>query len=381
MTTDYAIAICGAGPVGLTLATLLARHGIAPNRIALFDARPLAHSAQDPRAIALAYGSRQCLEQADAWPLAATAITQIHVSRRGHFGRALLDCSEYGVPALGYLVRYGTLVAKLSAAATAAGINPIRPAQVTATNEGPDEVMLHWQDGPTGAIQKSSTQIVVQAEGGVFQASGQPTKARHRDYQQTALIAHVKTTAPIPQRAFERFTDEGPLALLPQDDGYALVWCSRPATASALLALDDAAFLAELEQVFGSRLGRFCAVSARTAYPLGLNAEPAATARTVAIGNAAQILHPVAGQGMNLGLRDAMVLARLLAQDTSPAMLQRFLESRQRDRTLTISMTDMLARLFTGAPFQGTLSLGLGLLDVLKPAKRAMADLMMFGSR
>jgi 2-octaprenyl-6-methoxyphenol hydroxylase len=379
MNSHVAIAICGAGPVGLTLATLLVRHGVDPAHIALFDAKPLAHSAQDPRAIALAYGSRQCLEQAGAWPLASTAITQIHVSRHGHFGRALLDCSEFGVPALGYLVRYGELVARLSAAAAAVGIVPQRPAQVTSLSERQDDVNLTWQHGAAGPSHQASAQIVVQAEGGVF--SGPATRARHRDYQQTAVIAHVRTTAPIPQRAFERFTDEGPLALLPQDDGYALVWCSRPATAEALLALDDNAFLEELGRAFGHRLGRFCAVSPRSAYPLGLNAEPAASARTVAIGNAAQILHPVAGQGMNLGFRDAMVLARLLAQDCSPAMLERFVQIRQGDRTLTISMTDVLARLFAGVPFQGALSLGLGMLDMLNPAKRVLAEQMMFGSR
>jgi 2-octaprenyl-6-methoxyphenol hydroxylase len=379
MKSDFAIAICGAGPVGLTLATLLAQQGVDPRRIALFDAKPLEHSVRDPRAIALAYGSRQWLEQLGAWPLAATAISEIHVSRRGHFGRALLDCREYGVPALGYLVRYGELVASLSAAATAAGIAPIRPAQVSTLDEQETAVGISWHDGATGASHQASADIVVQAEGGVF--SGQANRTHHRDYQQTALIADIKTTAPIPQRAFERFTDEGPLALLPQDDGYALVWCSRPPTASALLALDDAAFLAELERAFGSRLGHFCAVSKRTAYPLGLNAEPAASKRTVAIGNAAQILHPVAGQGMNLGLRDAVVLARLLAQDCSPATLQRFITSRQRDRSITIGMTDVLARLFAGAPFQGALSLGLGMLDVLAPARRALADQMMFGSR
>lgn len=379
MKSDFAIAICGAGPVGLTLATLLAQHGVDPARIALFDGKPLEQCVRDPRAIALAYGSRQWLEQVGAWPLAATMITEIHVSRRGHFGRALLDCREYDVPALGYLVRYGALVAGLSAAATAAGITPIRPAHVATMSEQTDAVNLTWADGAAGTSHQASADIVVQAEGGVF--SGQTDRARHRDYRQTALIADVKTTAPIPQRAFERFTDEGPLALLPQDDGYALVWCSRPATASALLALDDTAFLAELQRAFGSRLGRFCAVSRRTAYPLGLNAEPAASKRTVAIGNAAQILHPVAGQGMNLGLRDAVVLARLLAQDCSPAALQRFITSRQRDRSITIGMTDVLARLFAGVPFQGALSLGLGMLDLLAPARRVLADQMMFGSR
>jgi 2-octaprenyl-6-methoxyphenol hydroxylase len=206
-----------------------------------------------------------------------------------------------------------------------------------------------------------------------------------RDYDQTAIVAHVRTSAPIAHRAFERFTDEGPLALLPQDDGYALVWCGRPANIEKLAALPDMVFLAELEQAFGSRLGRFLSVSHRNTFPLGLNAHPATSARTVAIGNAAQTLHPVAGQGLNLGLRDATVLAGLLARDATPAMLERFAQVRQSDRSVTITLTDTMARVFASAPnsafSQTVLGLGLGIVDAFKPAKRLLAEQMMFGRR
>ncbi len=131
MDTDFDIAICGAGPIGLCLAALLARHGMAPARIALIDARTLEQAVRDPRSIALSYGSRQILETVGAWPLAATPIHQIHVSRRGHFGRALIDRADYGLPALGYVSRYGTLVAALAAAVERAGVAPIRPARIT----------------------------------------------------------------------------------------------------------------------------------------------------------------------------------------------------------------------------------------------------------
>ena len=192
----------------------------------------------------------------------------------------------------------------------------------------------------------------------------------------------MRTSAPIAHRAYERFTDEGPLALLPQDDGYALVWCVPPTRAEQLLALDDAAFLARLGAAFGSRLGRFSHTTARLAYPLGLNAQAGGTARTVAIGNAAQTLHPVAGQGLNLGLRDAAVLARVLAQDSSPAGLERYAQLRQADRGLTVRVTDTMARIFTGsAPTQGLLGLSLGLLDAFPPARKGLAELMMYGRR
>ena len=203
-----------------------------------------------------------------------------------------------------------------------------------------------------------------------------------RDYDQIAIVAHVTASAPVAHRAFERFTDQGPLALLPQEAGYALVWCVRPAHAEHLLGLPDAAFLAELGQAFGARVGRFTAATPRNIFPLGLNAQPAATARTVAIGNAAQTLHPVAGQGLNLGLRDAAVLASLLARQATPTMLQEFANSRQADRGLTIRLTDTMARVFAGAgPLQTLLGAGLAAIDTLAPARSMLAELMMYGRR
>lgn len=376
--SDFDIAICGAGPVGQTLALLLVKRGTPAARIALIDAKPLKQVAQDPRSLALSYGSRQILEDVGTWPIAADAIHQIHVSRRAHFGRAMIDRGEYGLPALGYVVRYGTLMTALAKAVTQAGIAMLCPVHVTSSSERADAVELQFTDGKT-----ITAQIMVQAEGGVF--SEQTAKSLRRDYDQTALIAQVTCSAPIAHRAFERFTEEGPLALLPQDKGYSLVWCARPATASRLYALSDADFLAELEQAFGSRLGHFTGITPRAAYPLGLNARAAASARTVAIGNAAQTLHPVAGQGLNLGLRDAAVLARLLAREATPDMLQRFASERQSDRSLTITLTDTMARIFASAPdgalSQTVLGLSLALVDVVQPAKRMLAEQMMFGRR
>ena len=383
LTTDFDIAICGAGPVGLTLALHLVKHGVAATRIVLIDAKTIAHTVHDPRSIALSYGSRQILERAGAWPIAATAIEQIHVSRRGHFGRALIDCAEYRLPALGYVTRYGAIVAALHASAEQAGIRMLRPARLRALSEQDDGVTLQLEDA--AGTHSIRAQLVAQAEGGVF--SDQSMKALHRDYDQIGLIAHVSCSAPIPQRAFERFTEEGPLALLPQDDGYALVWCCRPASAEKLLQLDDNAFLAALQQAFGNRLGTFRSSTARLSYPLGLNAQPTQTRCTVTIGNAAQTLHPVAGQGLNLGLRDAAVLARLLAKQPQrlPAGLADFQTGRQVDRSTTIRLTDTLARIFAssadGTPAQTLLGISLGLVDACKPAKRLLAQQMLFGRR
>ncbi|MFL6674695.1 MAG: UbiH/UbiF/VisC/COQ6 family ubiquinone biosynthesis hydroxylase [Massilia sp.] len=377
------VAICGAGPVGMALAALLARRGIDGNRIALIDARSLGQAISDPRSIALAWGSRLLLEEIGAWPLPATPIHQIHVSRRGRLGRSVMDRVEHKLPALGYVARYGDVANALALACERAGVDVIRPARAEGIDEQKSHVALKLDDGRT-----IRAAVAVQAEGGLF--GQQDDKATRRDYGQTAVIARVTASAPVAHRAFERFTDEGPLALLPQDgaDGhqYALVWCAKPDSAARLLALDDAQFLQQLGETFGSRLGRFTAVSSRVSYPLGLNADTRSTARTVAVGNASQTLHPVAGQGLNLGLRDAAVLARALAQaqgqDRGPAAIERFVADREQDRRVTINLTDAMARLFTDTgPLQSLFGLSLAVLDTVKPARMLLAELMMFGHR
>jgi 2-octaprenyl-6-methoxyphenol hydroxylase len=379
---NYEVAICGAGPVGLALAALLVRRGMAGNRIALIDARSLGQAITDPRSIALAWGSRQLLEEVGAWPLPATPIHQIHVSRSGRLGRSMMDRAEHKLAALGYVARYGDVVDALSRACERAGVTVLRPARADSLDEENGGVTLRLEDG---SVLRAA--VAVQAEGGVFGQQAPATqRGRQRDYGQTAVIARVAASSPVPHRAFERFTDEGPLALLPQEgaDGlqYALVWCVRPERAAELLALSDQHFLEQLDEAFGSRLGRFTQASSRASYVLGLNAEPRSTARTVAIGNASQTLHPVAGQGLNLGLRDAAVLARLLAQGAGPRAIAQFADARARDRRTTISLTDAMARVFADAgPLQSLFGLSLAVIDTVKPARMLLAELMMFGRR
>jgi 2-octaprenyl-6-methoxyphenol hydroxylase len=369
------VAIVGAGPVGMALAALLVKRGVDGARVALIDAKTLAQAAADPRSLALSHGSAQLLGEIGAWPIACTPIHQIHISRRGHFGRSMIDRFDHGIDALGYVTHYGALVTALGAACERAGVAVMRPARVVGQIEHGDGVNVQLDDG-----RAVSAALLVQAEGGLFDTQGE--RAQRRDYGQTAVIARVSASAPLAHRAFERFTGEGPLALLPQAgaDGhhYALVWCVRPEHAEALLALDDADFLAQLGAAFGTRVGRFTRTSARVAYPLGLNADARATARTVAIGNAAQTLHPVAGQGLNLGLRDAAVLARLVAQGRAGE----FTGTRQADRGLTVGLTDAMARAFAAeGPSQALLGLSLGLIDAVGPARGLLAELMMYGRR
>lgn len=374
-SADYDIAICGAGPAGMALAALLVRRGVAPASILLVDAKPLDVASADPRTLALSWGSRQILEQIGSWPVPATEIHEIHVSRKGQFGRSMITRAEHRVPALGYVTRYGDIVTVLGGLCERLGVRSLRPARVTAIDESADHVRLALADG--GGI---GAAIVVQAEGGLF--GEQDDKAKTRDYGQTAVIAQVTTSAPVAHRAYERFTGEGPLALLPQDDGYSLVWCVRPATAESLLAMGDEAFLRKLGETFGERLGSFTSATRRLAFPLGLNAGMAGSARTAAIGNAAQTLHPVAGQGLNLGLRDAAVLARLLAQGSTPDMLAQYADLRRQDRDLTVRLTDTMARVFANdAPVQALLGISLAAIDVFTPARSLLAELMMYGRR
>jgi len=377
MTVDADIAICGAGPAGMALAALLVKRGVGAGRIALIDAKSLEQAQCDPRSLALSYGSQQILEGIGAWPIPATPIHDIHVSRKGQFGRSLITNTEQRVPALGYVTRYGAIVQALAAVSEQSGVRSLRPARVVRKDEDANQVILHLEgDAP----QMLRAAIVVQAEGGLF--GEQEDKSVTRDYQQTAVIAQVRTSAPVAHRAYERFTHEGPLALLPQDEEYSLVWCCRPDTAAELLELEDADFLARLGEMFGNRLGNFTATGRRLAFPLGLNAGVTGSARTAAIGNAAQTLHPVAGQGLNLGLRDATVLARLLAQEASPDQLARYAELRRQDRGLTVRATDTMARIFANeSPAQALLGLSLAAIDIIGPARSLLAELMMYGRR
>ncbi len=378
MTLDVDIAIAGAGPVGMATAGLLLNRGVAAGRIALIDAKPADAAHQDPRSVALSAGSRQLLEQIGAWSTSGTPITQIHVSRRGSLGRTLIEASDYGLPALGYVCRYGDVVASLDDALRDSGLKMLRPAKVTHVNETDAVVALQMDNGD-----RLHAQWLIQAEGGVY--GQQQQRSRQHDYQQTAIIAQVQADAPPPGRAFERFTAEGPLALLPQDDAYSMVWCVRHETAAHLQSLKDEDFLQALQQAFGQRAGKFTQVGPRHAYALGLNATANSTHRSIAIGNAAQTLHPVAGQGLNLGLRDAAVLAAQLAKASSSQSLATFVDLRRRDRNTTTLLTDLMARLFASTPdrtlTQGLLGVTLGLIDVLPAAKRLLAEQMMYGAR
>ena len=385
------IAIIGAGPVGLALALHAART-LPRAELTLFDARPLERDvAADPRTLALALGSVQWLQQLGTWPAAAAAaITGVHVSQvPPSFGAAAvqIDAAEQGVAQLGAVLPYGALVAPMQAAWVA--VQQAAPERlhsrfgtpVTALKAVPGGVELD-------AGINENFDLAVVAEGGVF--ADQARKAVTHDYAQTAWVGSVTLAGATPGLAFERFTRQGPAALLPLPpaaDGTAraaLVWCVA-SDDDPVRTLDDAQRLALLNTVFPREAGRLLSLSPLKAFALGLNAERSLVdGRTVRIGNAAQTLHPVAGQGLNLGLRDAHQLVEALRFHTDiDAALRRVEWARAPDRWAMIAATDFLARSFTwrlpgAAALRG---LGLAALQGFAPGKALLARRMMFGGR
>jgi 2-octaprenyl-6-methoxyphenol hydroxylase len=413
LRTALHIAVIGAGPVGLALALQAAR--LLPQaRLSLYDARPLQRDvAGDPRTLALALGSVQLLQHLDAWPeAAAAAITEVHVSQQSPGLAALLPgalaalgaaevrlrAGELGVPRLGAVLSYGALVAALQAAwLQVAAAEPAR----LQTRFGTPVAALKAVPGGVeiDAGVAETVDLAVVAEGGVYSEQlarsdrGVPSWARgplQHDYGQTAWVGNVTLQGATPGRAFERFTRHGPAALLPlptQADGAtrsALVWCVR-SDDDPVRELNDAQRLAVLATIFPPEAGRPVALSPLKDFALGLHAEPSLVdGRVVRIGNAAQTLHPVAGQGLNLGLRDAYALVNALrwADDVDTA-LRRVRWQRGPDRWATIATTDFLARSFTwqlpgAAALRG---LGLAALQATPPLKGWLARQMMFGLR
>jgi 2-octaprenyl-6-methoxyphenol hydroxylase len=397
MAEPYDVLIVGGGLIGASLAQALSGLGLS---IALVEAAPFYKGPglgpDDARAIALAYGTRRIFEGLGLWGRLreqVAPIRKVHVSERGRLGMVRLDAASQGLDALGYVVPAGVLGRVLAEAMRERQKVALWcPAALKGFTPHPDLAQVDIQT-PQGT-QRLQARLVVGAEGGrsaLRQLTG--IAIDRQDYGASAIASTVTPGRPHEGVAFERFTDTGPLALLPltadprgEDRGgerCAVIWTVPRHQADQVLALNDRAFLGLLQERFGGRLGRLTRVGVRQAYPLVLvRAREQVRARLVLIGNAAHALHPVAGQGFNLGLRDVAALAEVLrgaihaGRDPGDLELLRcYAAWRRRDQAQTIALTDGLARLFCNgfAPLVLTRNLGLLALDLFAPAKQAFA--------
>ncbi len=384
MQGEFDVLIIGGGLVGASLACALGQAGV---RTCVVEASPLGgdqQSGYDERSIALAQGSQRIFAGLGLWSALqpeACPIHTIHVSDRGHYGFTRLRREQEGVAALGYVATARVLGKVLvEGLQRLDAVQVLAPAQLRAFHIDADAV--HADIEHRGETLRCTAGLLVAADGAQSAVRRQlGIETTRRDYEQTAIIANVSTDKPHNNVAFERFTDSGPLALLPMTGARsALVWTVRADQSEEVMALDDAAFLERLQQRFGYRLGRFTRVGSRNAFPLQLlQASESVRPRLALIGNAVHTLHPIAGQGFNLGLRDVAALvdvildARRSGQDIgSLALLQRYADWRQADQRRVALFTDSMVRLFGQSlpPVAWLRDAGMLALDACPPAKR-----------
>ncbi len=387
MHPDYDVLIIGGGLVGASLACALRPSGL---KVAVVEAVPFGASTQpsyDDRTVALALGSQRILRAMGVWSKldvrGVNPIERIHISDRGHLGMARLTAAHAGTTALGYVVENRVLGAALQQAVSD---NPcvdlICPASLQALEFADDRVIATLDQA--GKAVQVQARLLVAADG--TRSSARELAGigvREVDYAQTAVVSNVTPERAHGNTAYERFTDTGPLALLPMSEGRcAVVWSMRPAEVDAVLALDDDAFLAQLQARFGQRLGHLRQPGKRIAYPLRLlRAREHVRARLAIIGNAAHTVHPVAGQGFNLGLRDVATLAEVLTDAARAgsdigalAVLDTYDRWRRHDTAAVSSFTGGMIRVFSNdfGPLAAARGLGLLAVDMLPPVKQAL---------
>ena len=378
------IIIVGGGPVGSILALALQQQNMA---FTMLEARAKGASHNDTRALALSYGSRLILQKLGVWDALAakaTAINTIHISQRGGLGRTKLNAADHNMPAIGYVLPYGALTQALDTVLDTTNI--LYEAEATAIKTLPDASEVTFT--LNNQSQTLQSRLLIVADGGRSLGEIEGIKKETKEYGHNALVSKVTADLPHNHIAYERFTPTGPMALLPNGDAeFSLVWTGEKASIDALLQLDDATFLAQLHAAFGDRVGQFLSVEKRISFPLKLSTlKPSTAPHLAVIGNAAQTMHPVAGQGFNVGMRDAWALADLIIKTPPEAlgdarMLAFYNKLRQRDTLGGIIFTDLLVNMFSNdvIGLGAIRGVGLGLLDLIKPAKKMLVGKMSFG--
>jgi len=399
--TDFDLIIIGGGLVGASLACALADSSL---RIAIIEAFPFKSDdseyqpAFDARSVALSYTSKQVFEGIGLWPsinkLGVAAIKKIHISDRGHAGITRLNADDENVEALGYVVETRVIgKALFETLNKQKNITLIAPAKLKNFDLNADFASADIEMTDSNNLVESKTltaKLLVAADGDnsvVRRLSG--VRIKQRNYEQSAVIANIATDQPHNNQAFERFTDSGPLALLPmaatndEKNRYSLVWTINNSEQEEIMGWNDETFLLKLKQRFGERAGQFTHVSKRHTYPLSLmRAKEHVRERLAIIGNAAHTLHPVAGQGFNLGLRDVAALSQVIIDASrenkdigSLTTLQTYADWRKRDHIQTAMATDGLVRLFSNnfLPLAALRNLGLLVVDLVPPLKKVFA--------
>jgi 2-octaprenyl-6-methoxyphenol hydroxylase len=394
MLYDYDLLIGGGGLAGNCLALALKDCGLKIAIIEAVSREQLQNSPAGDRALALAAGTVALLDDLGAWQQAkkhAAAIEHIHVSDKGHFGKTRLSAKQQGVEALGYVITARDIESHVAQLVADAGITQICPARIIglSTSSEAVHVSLHSdQDLPDFKNEDGlnlTARLLVGADGGESTIRKLLEIAQHRtDYGQTALVTTVKTYLPHQNTAYERFTEFGPLAVLPLKKHLAsVVWTRSHEQAADLMAYGEKEFMAQLQECFGYRLGELTLAAPRRAFPLTLiRAEQMLAQRTVIIGNAVHQLHPVAGQGFNLGLRDVVQLAQMLKTQQQQGgdigadeFLQNYAKLRLKDHDRVIHLTDSLVKIFSTPTLSiaAARNLGLTLLDHIPAAKNLLA--------
>jgi 2-octaprenyl-6-methoxyphenol hydroxylase len=387
-TTDYDIIIAGGGMIGTSLGLALAPLNL---KVAVVEAIARGAARQpsfDDRSTALSRSSQRMFEAMGLWPeivAASTPIKSIHVSDKGRFGFSHIDAHEQKVEALGYVVINRVLGQVLQETLALPG-NPdmICPGEITAVTL--DDHQAEVTVAGNAQTRKLTCKLLVAADGAnsaVREMIG--ISSTRVDYDQWAVIGNLLPEKQPANRAFERFTEAGPVAMLPvADDRAAFVWMQSPGRAKEILELSDDAFTAELQDAFGLRLGRFSKVGKRAAYPLALSkANGLISRRSVVVGNAAHGLHPVAAQGFNLGMRDVAALCDCIADSItggrddvgSASILEEYAEWRKTDQSKLVRFTDGIVHLFgaSSPPLRTLRNLGMLGFDLIPGVRRVFA--------
>lgn len=377
---QFDVVIAGGAMAGMTLALAIQNLSKGSLSVAVVEPYQVDHTAHpgfDSRSIALSYGTVNILKRLELWQAistVATPIKHIHVSDRTHAGITEISTQEVGVEALGYVVELAD-VGRIyhQRLASESNVELLCPNSVTSIERDVEHNVVTLDDG-----EQLTCKLLVAADGAVSSCCQQlGMSLTEHDFDQVAVIANITTEQAHQGRAFERFTSQGPVALLPMSEGrMSLVWCLRPENAQQVLQLGESEFLEQLQQAFGWRLGKMAKVGERASYPLLLRyREQNSSHRFAIVGNAAQTLHPIAGQGFNLGIRDVATLAEEIVkspQDAgSYAVLREFKQRREQDREATIALTSSLVHLFSNDYLTMRIGRNLGLaamehLPVLK---------------